>query len=182
MAREPVPEGGVRRTRRTKPSVSTLDAAPLSARQRKRRLRLGVGFDPLPPYVEWELGWYDTWTRASNAGYLFSECLALFSALLVPIAAAASWGDIATAGLGAAAAAGSGIGLIFRFKSNYIARSTALEQIRATVARHLALPPERRDPARLVRDVSRVVLAETSEWHQTMVMADAAGVPHDDDK
>jgi hypothetical protein len=171
----------LRRTRRGAPPTNALDDDPLTDRRRKLRQRLGIGFDPLPPYVEWELAWYDKAARGANAGYLTSECIALFAALLVPVATAASWGSGAVALLGASAAAGSGVGLIFRFKANYIARNTALEQIRATVGRYLAAPPERRDPARLVREVSRFVLAETSDWQQAMVMADGSGPVHNDE-
>jgi hypothetical protein len=158
--------------------MTVADETALSSRQRRRRMRLGVGLYPLPAYIEWQLGWYDNRKRAANAGYVLTECVSLVSALLIPLATAAHWAPGRIGALGASAAAASGIGLIFRFKHNYIACSTTLEHIRATVAKYLAMPPERRDSARLVREVSRIVLAENSEWEQAMVMADGSDIPH----
>lgn len=126
----------------------------------------------LPEYVRFELWWYQRAAAVAHYGHLGSQSVAILSALLVPVSSAGGWGDGWTGLLGIAAAAGSGLGLLFRFRSNFVTRSIALEQIRSAVARYAAKPPAARDDARLVAEITRIVEAETAEWQQSTATPD----------
>src|ERR1700733_42131 len=95
------------------------------------------GSRTIPKYVVEQRDYYRRASNKAHYGYLASQTTALSAAALVPVAAATTAPKWIAAALGAAAALGTGLGLIFRFKDNFASRSITLEKIRAAIGRYL---------------------------------------------
>jgi hypothetical protein len=130
---------------------------------------------PLPPYVQFQLDWYTRAAVTAHCGYLLCDGIALVAATAVPVAVYLDWKLIAAA-LGAAAAAASGIGLLACFKSNFMTRSYAVEEIRSAIAQYRAKPTVPTNDSELVDRVKTIVLAETSQWRKSIGNSPAAPI------